>query len=486
MSNYQEMNFLKNYGVLLILTLFFLYGCNDEKSTKEEGSSDLKVKIDSIGERYIHDGKVMGLSIAVVKADSILYNNSFGYVDSLKSVSTTNDHYFLMASISKLVGSTIVMKLVEEGVLDLDDKLSDLLPDYPNKKQAEKIKLRHLISMTSGLKEYATTIDSIYIATGKSPSKQDYYRFLNSHELEFEPGSHYKYVNSGFVLMAMIVERATKKSFQSNIDRIINEPTGFNIELISERLKNPMMSQYFQLNKGKISKRKHWPWIKGDGGMTNTALQLAKYPTKWMDGTIITPKSFEQMISDTYLSSGYSSEYGLGVKNGSFEGEPMFGHSGGDATTYSMMFHFPKKSTTIVAMINTNNTPANARQIFSETALIVLDKGRPDFSKNERTNENLIDFLGAYLSPGDPENGTAFIVENNQNGHLYYTFDKNPDNGQRMYSLGNGMFWIKKWPYDRIQFVRDNSNNVVALKEFYGGYMSKIRPKIAAHNDQKE
>ena len=473
-----KMNSIKMNSVCLLLSILLLTSCVEEKQRISQSKSDLATKVDSIGDKFINEGKVMGFSIAVVKKDTVVYNNSFGYVDLLKHIPTTNNHYFLMASISKLVGSTMIMKLVEEGILDLDDSLSFLLPDFPNKRQGEKIKLRHLISMTSGLKEYAHTIDSIYMATGISPSKEDYYEFFRTHELEFEPGSHYKYVNSGFVLMAMIVERATKKSFQSNIDRIINRPTGFDIQMISKRMESPLMSQHFQLNDGKISRRKHWPWIKGDGGMTNTALQLARFPYQWINGSIISRNSFELMKKETYLSSGYHSEYAFGVKNGDFEGELMFGHSGGDATTYSMMFHFPRISTTIVTMVNTNKTPANARQIFSEVALVVLEKKKPDYREKEIIEENLIDYVGDYLIPGDSENETTYIVQEDESKNLYYTFDKNPQNGERMYNLGKGVFWIEKWPYDRLRFERDSFNNVVALKEFYGGYMSRIRPKL--------
>ncbi|WP_350286097.1 serine hydrolase domain-containing protein [uncultured Croceitalea sp.] len=480
------MNSIKINGIYLLLSILLLTACKEGQRSISQNNSGLESRIDSIGEKFVNDGKVMGFSIAIVKKDSVMYNNSFGYVDSLQQIPVTNDHYFLMASISKLVGSTIVMKLVEEGTLDLDDSLSYLLPDFPNQTQGEKIRLRHLISMTSGLKEYSSTIDSVYMATGKSPTKEDYYEFFGANELEFEPGSHYKYVNSGFVLMAMIVERATEKSFQGNIDRIINKPTGFDIQLISKRIEDPIMSEHFQLNDGKISRRKHWPWIKGDGGMTNTALQLARFPYQWMNGSIISQNSFKSMKAKTYLSSGYYSEYGFGVKNGDFEGELMFGHSGGDATTYSMMFHFPRISTTIVTMVNTNRTTANARQIFSEVALIALEKKKPDFRENEVLEDNLIDFVGGYLIPGDSENKTAYIVHENESKSLYYTFDKNPKNGERMYNLGNGVFWIEKWPYDRLRFERDSANNVVALKEFYGGYMSRIRPKLTVHDNIKK
>ena len=121
------------YNFIIVFSTFFLFGCEQEsKEIVAQYSSNIEVKIDSIGNRFIEQGKVVGISIAIMKDQDTLYNNSFGFVDSLRKIPTKNEDIFLMASISKLVGSTIVMKLVEEGILNLEDKLIDLLPDFPN------------------------------------------------------------------------------------------------------------------------------------------------------------------------------------------------------------------------------------------------------------------------------------------------------------------------------------------------------------------
>ncbi len=212
--------------------------------------------------------------------------------------------------------------------------------------------------------------------------------------------------------------------------------------------------------------------------MTISAIQLAHYPIHWMDGTIISRHSFQKMITPTQLSVGVNSEYGLGVKNGSFEGETIFGHSGGDKSTFSMMFYFPNISITIVVLVNTNNTPASARNIFSEVARVVLDKDKPDYTSKEIESNNLSYYTGTYLSPGDKLNQSALIVFNNEDQHLYYTFDGKPNNGEKMYNLGNNEFWIEKWPYDRVVFVENAIDEIIALKEFYGGYMSQLKRKV--------
>ncbi len=466
-----------NFVNLYLAIALFATGCQlPENATQSTSTENEAYKIDSIAARYIDEGKVMGFSIAVMKGDQITYNNSFGYVDSIRRVPTTNNHLFLMASISKLVGATMVMKLVEEGKLNLEDKLIDVLPDFPNPLQAQKIKVKHLISMTSGLAEYAPKIDSIFLSTGQAPSKQDYYDFFGNQTLEYEPGTYYKYVNSGFVLMAMIVEMVTGSTFADELDRIINQPAGFHIKLISDRLNDPRLSSYFNLEHDLLVFRPHWPWIKGDGGMTATASELVQFPKYWKDGTWISQKSFEQMISPTKLEAGIVSEYGFGTKNGDFEGEPMYGHSGGNLTTFSMMFHFPKLETTLVVLVNTNKTSSHARNIFSDVASIVLGKDRPDFTgKIIDTDEEVNNYVGTYASPGD-EPIAIFLDDNN--GSLYYGINQDASNAEKMVALSKGEYWIAKWPFDRVRFVKNEKGNVVALKEFYSGYMHALRKKV--------
>lgn len=467
-----------DYLILLFTTFLFLLSCkNKPAQIPRTVHSIIATQIDSVAHQYIAEGRVAGISIAIMQGPDTLYNNSFGWVDSSKTVTAEQGSTFLMASISKLVGATMVMKLVEEGMLDLEDKLIDLLPDFPVKDQAEQIKLRHLISMTAGLKEYAQEIDSVYLSTGVNPTKEDYFDFFNRQELDFPPGQFYRYSNSGFLLLPFIIERATGASFESHLDRIINEPTGLDLQLISDRLQAGEMTDYFELTDSQLLYRPHFPWIKGDGGMTISALQLAHYPLHWKNGTIISPASFQQMIAPTPLAAGFASEYGLGVKNGNFAGEKMFGHSGGDKSTYSMMFHFPKVNTTIVVLTNTNNTPANARNIFSEVAGIFFNKNKTIFKDSEIKTKDLQEFAGTFLRPGDKPKQSVYLIFNPQDQHLYYSFNEDFNQGEKMFYLGNDEFWIERWPYDRLVYARNSQGKIVAIKEFYGGYMSQLRMK---------
>lgn len=469
------------YSLFVLFCLgLIIWGCSPEVSDPNTDVPDQRIsaKIDSTAKAFLSEKKVMGFSIAVFRDQTFLYNQSFGKADTLGTKDVQNETFFNLGSISKCIGATVAMKIVEEGKLNLDQTLEELLPEFPKKAQAGKIKFRHLISMTSGLKDYAPAFDSVFVRTGIPPTKQDFFDFFSNQEPDYEPGTFYRYSNSGFVLLPMILERVTGEYFDNLIDRVINQPTGLNIRHILQRQKDPEMTQLFELKDGEIQYRPYWTWFRGDGGLTASSADLVRFPEALKYGRIISKSSFEQMIAPTLLPDDIYSGYGLGVKSGSFEGEELWGHSGADRTYWSMMYHFPGKNITIVTLVNTNNTPSDAKELFNQVALIVLDKPAPDYREDEILNYDKTAFTGIYQRPGDPEDAIVRIVSNQQDQHLYYESTGVQPGGEKMYYLGNGEFWIEKWPTDRVIFVKGANGTIVALKEYYAGYFSQLRKKI--------
>ena len=438
---------------------------------------NISIKIDSIGDDHITKGKLQGMSIAIAKAGEVVYEKAFGYNDLAKRTPLTKDHIFLLASISKLMEAVLIMNLVEEGKLSLNNTLYDLLPDFPNSEQAKKISIKHLLNHTSGLAEYSTVIDSTFVKSYRNPTKEDFYSFFRHSELMFTPGTNYSYSNSGYLLLGMIVERITNNSFQSEIDRVINKPTDFNMTLISKNINNNKMVTYFELKDSILKPLKHWTWIKGDGGLTTTASELAKFPFLWKERKIISAESFDQMIQPTLLSSTILSDYGMGVILGEFEGEKIVGHSGGHKSIKSIMVYFPDKELSIVVMVNTDNTSSNAGNIFGEIALAVLNKEVPSFQNNEQHSEELSKYEGVYYTNASKFDKAIYISHNIENDHLYYNWVEN-ETGERLINLDNGIFWTENWPLDRIVFQMNDKNEPIAIREYYNGFYAVLRKRL--------
>ncbi len=454
-----------------IVSILYVSCMQNENKIDYTVNKEIAEKINAIGQNYIDTGKVMGISIAVLKQGDTIFNKSFGFVDSTKTTQATNENIFLLASISKLIGATMTMKLVEEQKLSLDNTLYELLPDFPNTEQAKKIQLKHLLSHTSGLQDYANVIDSVYLSTKVDPTKKDYYNFFKEHPLDFEPGSNFNYSNSGFVLLPIIIERITGNSFENELERIINKPLNLNLKMISETIHNPKTSTYFELKDSLMVPEPLWPWIKGDGGLTTTAIDLVQFPSKWANGDIISKQSFKKMITPFVLNDGLLSGYGLGVRTGEFEGEKVIGHTGGNKSGWAVMEYFLDKDLSIVVFVNTDNTPANALTIVGFVSLAILEKAIPDLDKIEIIEKDLSRFTGTYKEQKNYySTGTSVsIVEYDNEPHLYRKSTGSASKGMKLYYVGNNAFTIKPYPMDRMIFDVDSTGQTVAFKEYWNG-----------------
>ena len=428
-------------------------------------------QIDSIGETFLSKGGVMGLAIAVAKEGKLAYGRGFGYIDSAKTKPATDKSYFLMASVSKLVCATITLKLIEEKALTLDQTLYALLPDYPNEEQAKKIKLRHLLTHTSGLKDYAEVIDSVYIETGINPTTTDYYEFFRTHKLDFEPGTHFNYSNSGFILMAMIIENITNKNFGEVLNRTINEPTGLDIKLIADREFDDRTTSFFEFKDSTLMYQPHWTWIKGDGGLTATVNDLALFPFYWSNGTIVSEESFADMWTPTKLTDGINTGYGIGVRTGKFEGEYCIGHTGGNKTTSAIMKYYPNLKTSIVVMVNTDSSPADAQVIEGFVSLAVLKKPIPNLERIAIDDFDPLPYVGDYSSSPNMYYGeeNLSIVAYKDNPHLYKKPTGSETLGQKLYNLGDHSFGYERFPMDRIIFETDTTGEIAAFNTYWNG-----------------
>lgn len=430
----------------------------------------LSTRLDSLGHQIMDRGAVVGLAIAVAHRDRVLYENGFGHIDSTRSVPVDSSGVFLLASVSKLIGATVVMKLIEEGRLNLDDPLAELLPWFPDVEQARRITVRHLLTHTSGLQDYAAVIDSVYLDTRVDPDRDDFMEFFRTHDLDFAPGTDFNYSNSGYYLLPLIVEQVTGRTFEDELDRIVNRPAGIGLAMIRERVDDPHLTQVFELADSTLDHLAHWPWIRGDGGLTATAGDLVRFPFAWAT-RIVSEDTFDAMCAPAVLPDGTPTGYGLGVRTGRFEGERVVGHTGGNRTTLAVMKYYPDLQIATVVLVNVDGTPTDALYIEGYVSLEVLGKDEPDLEALEIRSEPLDRFLGEYAEHGNhyASGRPLELVRHADDPHVHRRYVGSDSRGQRLYYLGDDTFGYDPYPMDRIIFVTDRDGHVVAFNSFWNG-----------------
>ena len=332
---------------------------NAHASKAEEGVKQL-----------MQEEKVVGLSVAVVKNNKIIYTHSFGMQDIEKEIPLTDKAIFRIASISKSFTATAIMQLVDAKKISLDDDFSDLVgfkvrnPKFPN----TIITLRMIMSHTSSVNdsEGYFTLDAINPA--KNPNWQKCYN-------NYEPGKGYAYCNLNFNMTGAVIEKITGARFDQYVKHHILDPLGIYGGYCNDSLDKSKFATIYEYHQDaskfiaspaaydprseEIKNHvlgKTTPIFSPTGGMKISATDLAKYMIMharngaYDGGRIISKNSSIQM--QTKLSD--EGNYGLALRTTDklITGETLCGHTGSAYGLYSAMFFSPTKKFGIVVISN--------------------------------------------------------------------------------------------------------------------------------------
>lgn len=196
--------------------------------------------LDTLFEDFVKEYSIPGASVAVAKDGKLLYARGFGVADPESGAAVQSDSLFRIASVSKPLTALTVLLLVEDGQLALDDLLVDRLPmarealNKPGDPWLAEITLRHLLNHTGGWdRDLSGDImfqwKKIRAATPAEiahPAEQDVARYGLAVELDHQPGTHYAYSNFGYLLLGLILEERTGKSYETLVHERLLTPLG--------------------------------------------------------------------------------------------------------------------------------------------------------------------------------------------------------------------------------------------------------------------
>jgi CubicO group peptidase (beta-lactamase class C family) len=335
--------------------------------------------------------QAVGIGAAVVKDGHIIYRNSWGYKDLENKVLLQEDDIFRIASISKSFTATSIMQLVEQGKLNLDDDVSDLVgfkvrnPKYPN----VKITLYMLLSHSSSLNDSQGyfTLDVINPAKSK-----DYAKAYN----DWRPGAKYEYCNLGYNTLGCILEKVSGQRFDKYVTGHILKPMfiygGYWVASLDS---SKFVKLYEKDSSGKFEAQPEAyaprtkqieeyqmgysaPVFSPTGGMKLSPTGLATVMMmhmglgKYKDMRIINSASSLLMQTnhvgkEENAGDGYG--FGLGTMKHLIEGKTMIGHTGGAYGVVTSMFWNKERTFGIVTMSNGyRNEDSNLPQIYREVS----------------------------------------------------------------------------------------------------------------------
>jgi|GEM_PF-1105873 len=191
-------------------------------------------KLDSIIQIHMEVANVPALSFGIVQDGQIAYQKGYGKLSRNSSADVSSQTYFQIASVSKTFTGIITNHLIEEGRLDLNDKIVKYLKPYLKDASISKfsnITLKHLVEHTAGIPNFGCTVYQnwkINSQWSNGYSQTELMKDMNSWKLEFEPGSKFEYSNSGYALLGFICEIVGQKNYAGLVKQYITEPLQMN------------------------------------------------------------------------------------------------------------------------------------------------------------------------------------------------------------------------------------------------------------------
>jgi len=312
-------------SLLLVLTA----GC-------ATGGSDLTQKVDALMRGY--DGEVPGASVLVMKDGVPVVRRAYGLAHgTTKATPATN---YRLASVTKQFTAAAILALAEDGKLRLGDPVKRWLPSLPA--AADAITIEHLLTHTSGLIDYEDVIPE---GTTKQLKDADVLRLLEAQDRTyFAPGSKYQYSNSGYALLAQIVERASGQTFATFLRERIFLPLGMTNTVAFEDGISTVPNRAY----GQPEDQSTTSAVLGDGGIYSSIDDLAKW-----DAALYDPKYAVAFVPRTKTDDP-AIEYGYGWRIGTHRGARILWHSGETRGFRNVLVRFPEQRLTVVILTNRN------------------------------------------------------------------------------------------------------------------------------------
>jgi len=353
--------------VLLLLTAAILLSFNS--------SAQLPKLLDEVLRKHVQSGEP-GIALRIEKNGKILYNTGFGLADTKTRAAVTPNTNFRMASVSKQFTAMAILLLVQDGKLSLDDQLCTFFPEIPSR-ASKKIRLRHLLSHSSGIIDY----ESLMADTIKEQlSDLDVLNMVKTQDSTyFEPGTRFRYSNSAYCLMTLIIEKVSGKSFPDFVNTRIFQPLGMKNSIIyraDAQIKNKAMG-YARDKSIKImpSDQSLTSATKGDGGVYTSLNDYAK----WING-LLSNKLIDFKVVTDKLNFPIAEVPGSSYQAGWFvlnDTPPIMFHSGSTCGFSTFSLQVPEEKLSIVYFSNL----AGNEQPFSDILKTLSQNGLTDLQR---------------------------------------------------------------------------------------------------------
>ena len=294
---------------------------------------------------------IPGLSVAVAGKGEIRFEAGFGFADVENAVPARPETVYRLASVSKPMTATAVMKLAEEGRLDLDAPVSRYCPDFPEKPWP--VTSRQLLCHQGGVRHYRLGEQPI---TRRFLSLTEGLALFRDDPLAFEPGTKVLYTTYGYTVLGCVAASAAARPFLSLLQETVFGPAGMAAtrvddvrELIPNRAQGYVRHPQGQLLNSALADTSNK--VPG-AGLVGPAPDVARFGTALLTGRLVSPATLRQMLTRQKTRGGRVTGFGLGLTVGTRGGRVEAWQTGGQERVSTVLFLRPDDGLSVAILAN--------------------------------------------------------------------------------------------------------------------------------------
>jgi CubicO group peptidase (beta-lactamase class C family) len=300
-------------------------------------------------------------TVYVARNGKKIYGQAFGLASKTWNIRNRIDTRFNLASITKMFTAVAVAQLVEQGKLSYEDTVAAVLPAYPNQEVARQVTIHQLLSHTSGLiGARALAEKGSEPLTAKSVASR--LPLFVDEPLSFRPGQRFDYSNAGFVLLGLIVEKASGQSYYDYVRDHVFRPAGMtDTDFIELEKDPPNLADGFmdapdgtRLNNILVHTAKGAP----DTGAFSTGADMVRFHQALAGHKLLNEKSVSRLWTGVTEEPGNHREYGYGAYLEGLSDQQVVSHGGGAPGVTNRFEMYPRAGVSVVILSNIDDDPA--------------------------------------------------------------------------------------------------------------------------------
>ncbi len=457
-------------------------------STPAPATSREVAAVDSIFRQWDRSDSP-GAAVAVVRDGEVILEKGYGMANLEYDIPVTPSTVFHVASVSKHFTAFAVGLLAAEGKLSLDDDVRDFVPELHD--YGHTITLRHLIHHVSGIRDQWDLLGMAGWRLDDVITTEQILKLVSAQrELNFEPGDEHLYSNSGYTLLALVVERVTGETFRDFMGRRVFDPLGMDRTHVHDDHRMIVPNRAYSYGPAGEDQWRIEPLQYANMGATSlftTVEDLARWDRNLYDARVGGREVVDGLLDLIQLNDGSDLAYAHALSTGTHRGLRTVSHGGSDAGFRSFLLRFPDEGLTVVALSNARNF--NSSRTAHEVAEVFLAQAftdPPPEAGSAASNspggggagtedepfspsaEVLRSYEGTYWSD---ELSTLYRVEATEEG-LVLTHSRHSD--LAILPDAEDGFSGTRWPFSYVRFTRDSDGSVSGLL-MSGGRARDIR-----------